>query len=96
VHCALNQWEALSRFLEDGDLEIDNSATERANRDIALGRGNWTFCGSDHGGNTAAVLLSFIAMCKRNAWSVRLVSRCALAYRYASCASCIAGRTAPV
>jgi hypothetical protein len=67
VRYALNQWDALSRFLEDGDLEIDNGATERANRDIAIGRGNWTFFGSDHGGKTAAVLLSFIATCKRNA-----------------------------
>jgi transposase len=64
---ALNQWEALTRFLEDGDLEIDNGATERANRGIAIGRGNWTFFGSDNGGKTAAVLLSFIATCKRNA-----------------------------
>jgi transposase len=64
---APNQWEALTRFLEDGDLEIDNGATERANRDIAIGRGNWTFFGSDNGGKTAAVPLSFIAMCKRNA-----------------------------
>ena len=62
---ALNQWEALTRFLEDGDLEIDNGATERANRDIAIGRGNWTFFGSDNGGRTAAILLSFIATCKR-------------------------------
>lgn len=67
VRYALNQWEALTRFLEDGDLEIDNGATERANRDIAIGRGNWTFFGSDNGGKTAAVLLSFIATCKRNA-----------------------------
>lgn len=67
VRYTLNQWEALGRFLKDGDLEIDNGATERANRDIAIGRGNWTFFGSDHGGKTAAVLLSFIAMCKRNA-----------------------------
>ena len=52
---ALNQWEALTRFLEDGELETANGATERANRDIALGRGNWTFFGSD-GGKTAAVL----------------------------------------
>ena len=65
VRYALNQWEALTRFLEDGDLEIDNGATERANRDIAIGRGNWTFFGSDKGGKTAAVLLSFIATCKR-------------------------------
>ncbi len=65
VRYALNQWEALTRFLEDGELEIDNGATERANRDIALGRGNWTFFGSDGGGKTAAVLRSFIATCKR-------------------------------
>lgn len=67
VRYALNQWDALSRFLEDGDLEIDNGATERANRNIAIGRGNWTFFGSDNGGKTAAVLLSFVAMCNRNA-----------------------------
>jgi hypothetical protein len=67
VRYSLNQWEALTRFLEDGDLEIDNGASERANRPIAIGRGNWTFFGSDNGGKTAAVLLSFIAMCKRNA-----------------------------
>jgi transposase len=65
VRYALNQWEALTRFLEDGELEIDNGATERANRDIALGRGNWTFFGSDGGGKTAPVLRSFIASCKR-------------------------------
>jgi hypothetical protein len=67
VRYALNQWEALTRFLKDGDLEIDNGATERANRDVAIGRGNWTFFGSDAGGRTAAILMSFIAMCKRNA-----------------------------
>jgi hypothetical protein len=46
VRYALNQWEALTGFLENGELEIDNGATERANRDIALGRGNWTFFGA--------------------------------------------------
>lgn len=65
VRYALNQWDALTRFLEDGELEIDNGATERANRDIAIGRGNWTFFGSDEGGRTAAVLMSFVATCKR-------------------------------
>ncbi len=82
VRYALNQWTALSRFLEDGDLEIDNGATERANRGVAIGRGNWTFFGSDNGGKTAAVLLSFIAMCKRNgvepfAWFRDVLSRIA-------------------
>ncbi len=80
VRYLLNQWKALTRFLEDGDLEIDNGATERANRDIALGRGNWTFFGSDKGGKTAAVLRSFIASCKRNrvepfAWFRDVLSR---------------------
>jgi transposase len=65
VRYAMNQWEALTRYLEDGDLEIDNGASERANRGVAVGRGNWTFFGSDRGGQTAAVLLSFIATCKR-------------------------------
>lgn len=82
VRYALNQWEALTRFLEDGDLEIDNGASERANRDIALGRGNWTFFGSDNGGRTAAVLRSFIASCKRSgvepfAWFRNVLSRIA-------------------
>jgi transposase len=82
VRYALNQWEALTRFLEDGDLEIDNGATERANRDIAIGRGNWTFFGSDRGGKTAAVLMSFVAMCKRSrvepfAWFRDVLSRIA-------------------
>lgn len=65
VRYSLNQWEALTRFLEDGELEINNGATERANRDIALGPGNWTFFGSDNGGKTAAALRSFVATCKR-------------------------------
>ena len=80
VRYALNQWQALTRFLQDGELEIDNGATERANRDIALGRGNWTFFGSDKGGKTAAVLCSFIASCKRSgvepfAWFNDVLSR---------------------
>jgi hypothetical protein len=50
VRYALNQW---TRFLDDGELEIDNGATERANRPIAIGRGNWTFFGSENGGKTA-------------------------------------------
>jgi len=65
VRYALNQWEALTRYLEDGALEIDNGATERASRDIAVGRGNWTFFGSDRGGRTAAILRTFVATCKR-------------------------------
>jgi transposase len=83
VRYALNQWTALTRFLEDGDFQIDNGATERVNRDIALGRTNWTFLGSDAGGKTAAVLMSFIATCKRSriepfAWFRDVLSRIAV------------------
>jgi transposase len=63
---ALNQWQALCVYITDGELEIDNNAAERALRRIAIGRGNWMFCGSDNGGNTAAVLFSFIATCERH------------------------------
>lgn len=82
VRYALNQWDALTCFLSDGDLEIDNGATERVNRHIAIGRANWTFFGSDNGGKIAAVLLSFVAMCKRNsvepfAWFRDVLSRIA-------------------
>jgi transposase len=60
----LGNWEALSRYLEDGDLAIDNNRAERALRGIAVGRNNWIFYGSDNGGNTAAVLTSLVATCK--------------------------------
>ena len=63
---ALNQWQALCVYCTDGDLDIDNNVAERALRRIAVGRANWTFCGSDNGGNTAAVLFSFIATCERH------------------------------
>ncbi|OGL41151.1 MAG: hypothetical protein A2161_07475 [Candidatus Schekmanbacteria bacterium RBG_13_48_7] len=60
----LSNWEALSRYLEDGDLAIDNNKAERALRGIAVGRGNWIFYGSDNGGKTAAILTSLVATCK--------------------------------
>ena len=62
---AVNNWKALMRYTEDGDLEIDNNGAERSLRGIAVGRRNWMFYGSDNGGHTAAVLTSFIATCKR-------------------------------
>ena len=65
VRYTLKNWEALTRYAEDGDLEIDNNATERAIRSVAVGRNNWVFFGSDHGGETAAVLRSFVASCQR-------------------------------
>jgi transposase len=65
VRYALKNWKALTRYSEDGDLEIDNNGTERSLRGVAVGRGNWMFFGSDAGGNTAAVLRSFVASCQR-------------------------------
>jgi transposase len=59
-----NQWDALNRFCDDPDIPIDNNRTERALRAVAIGRRNWTFFGSDAGGHTAAVLLSFIGTCR--------------------------------
>ena len=56
VRYTLKNWTALTRYCEDGDLEIDNNATERAIRGVAVGRNNWMFFGSDQGGKTAAVL----------------------------------------
>jgi transposase len=47
VRYTLKNWTALNRYCEDGDLEIDNNATERAIRGVAVGRNNWTFFGSD-------------------------------------------------
>jgi transposase len=61
---ALNQWKALIRPLEAGFLELDNGASERAMKPVALGRKNWLFAGSDEGGRTAATLISICATCK--------------------------------
>jgi hypothetical protein len=61
----LSNWDALVRYCQDGDLEIDNNGAERSLRGIAVGRRNWTFYGSDNGGRTAAVLSSLIATSKR-------------------------------
>ena len=65
VRYTLKNWNALTRYCADGDLSIDNNATERAIRGVAVGRNNWVFFGSDEGGKTAAVLRSFVASCQR-------------------------------
>ncbi|MBA3916895.1 MAG: IS66 family transposase [Acidobacteriales bacterium] len=65
VRYALKNWKALTRYSEDGNLEIDNNRTERTIRGVAVGRSNWMFFGSDIGGRTAAVLRSFVASCQR-------------------------------
>jgi transposase len=66
IRYALSRWRALARYVEDGELEIDNSAAERALRSIALGRKNYLFMGSDSGGQRAASLYSLIGTAKLN------------------------------
>lgn len=61
---ARNQWTALTRYIEDGRLEIDNNAAERALRAVVLGRKNYLFAGSDGGGRSAAVHYSLIQTAK--------------------------------
>ena len=66
ISYALNNEAALLRFLNDGKIEIDNNAAERAMRPIAVGRKNWMFAGSDNGGHTAAGIYSLIETAKMN------------------------------
>jgi transposase len=63
---AQRQWPALVRFTEHGFLNIDNNASERALRAVAVGRKNWLFAGSDQGGRTAAVLYSMTQTCRQH------------------------------
>ncbi|WP_425475302.1 IS66 family transposase [Sphingomonas silueang] len=60
------RWPALSRFLDDGRLEIDNNIAERALRGVAVGRRNWLFAGSRAGGERAAAIYTVIQICKAN------------------------------
>ncbi|HTE97145.1 MAG TPA: IS66 family transposase [Bradyrhizobium sp.] len=63
---ALRHWQALTRYLADGFLDIDNNAAERTLRHIAIGRKNWLFAGSDRGAETAATLFSVTSSCHRH------------------------------
>jgi hypothetical protein len=62
----LSRWTALTRYRDDGRIEIDNNAAERALRVVALGRKNYLFCGSDAGGERAAAMYSLIGTAKLN------------------------------
>jgi transposase len=61
----LKIWDRLCVYTEDGRLPIDNNVTENAIRPIALGRKNWLFVGSENGGHTAAMLMSFCTTCRK-------------------------------
>jgi transposase len=65
ISYALNNWEALKRYTGAGFLAIDNNASERDIKKIAIGRKNWLTVGSPRGGQTAAVLFSFTSTCQR-------------------------------
>jgi transposase len=64
IRYSLSRWNALTMVLRDGRACIDNSAAERCMRPIALGRRNWTFAGSDAGGERAAAFYSLIETAK--------------------------------
>jgi transposase len=66
IRYATSRWPALLRYCDDGTLEIDNNAAERALRTVALGRKNYLFCGSDEGGERAAAVYSLIGTAKLN------------------------------
>lgn len=56
----LNQWDALCYYCDDGLAEPDNNVAERALRAVCLGKKNYIFFGSDHGGERGALLYGLI------------------------------------
>jgi transposase len=66
IHYTLVRWKALTRFCEDGRIELDNNTAERSIRALVLGRKNYLFAGSDAGGERAANIYSLIGTCLLN------------------------------
>jgi len=66
IRYAMNQWQALARYLDNGSIEMDNNAAERALRSVAIGRKNFLFLGSDEVGERAATLYSLLGTAKLN------------------------------
>jgi len=62
----LNQWPTLVRFLDHGEVEIDNNLVENAIRPTAIGKKNWLFFGSEEAGQRSAVIYTLIENCKRH------------------------------
>ena len=76
------RWASFTRFVGDGRVCLSNNAAERALRGVALGRKAWLFCGSDRGGQRAAVMYSLIVAAKMNdvdpqAWLADILARIA-------------------
>ena len=63
---SLKRWVALTRYLEDGAVPIDNNAVENQIRPWALGRSNWLFAGSLRSGKRAAAIMSLIQSARMN------------------------------
>ena len=66
IDYSLSNWRALMRYLDDGNVPIDNNAVENSIRPLAVGRRNWLFVGSQQAGERAAVMLSLIESAKLN------------------------------
>lgn len=66
VRYAVNEWEAVSRYVQNGKAEIDNNPAERMMKPICMGRKNYLFCGSELGARNASMLYSIIETCKMN------------------------------
>jgi transposase len=62
----VHQWQALTLFIDDGAVEIDNHTAERVSRAVALGRKNFLHFGSDSGGERGAALYTLVATAKLN------------------------------
>ena len=82
IRYATSRWTALTRYVDDGRLEMSNNAAERAIRPLALGRKNYLFAGSDAGGRRAAIMYTLIETAKLNdldpeAWLTDVIARIA-------------------
>ena len=66
VNYMRNNWEALKRFLGDGRVPIDNNEAEADLRCVAVGRRNWTFVGSEQGGERTAIILTIVSSAHRH------------------------------
>jgi transposase len=86
IRYALSRWDGLSRFLDDGRIDLDNNTVERSIRPLALNRKNALFAGSDEGGDNWAVIATLIECCKLNAinphtWLTETLTSLANGYR---------------
>ena len=64
INYTLKFWNGLTRYLEDGRLEIDNNLTERSIKPFVIGRKNWLFFDSTKGASSGAIIYSLIETCK--------------------------------